>query len=197
MIQKQIKLVIYILEEIELSLPYNQLTPEYNAKFLQQFNSEKEIDILFDPNNCQTGETSNSNGNHKIEIYKSSQPVSGVLICFQENQMNDYEKNGSIFTLNGINNIRLSIGSSKFPHDKGIIIDSTKGYLEELYKLYCEFCMSFGHEPQMNYLDFKANPFMCFRTTKIQRNLISDGATIYLEFNKSNTTVYSVGMLLF
>ena len=46
------------IHDIELSLSYNQLNTEANASFLQQFNGDKEIDILFDSNNCQTGNTS-------------------------------------------------------------------------------------------------------------------------------------------
>ena len=179
------------LDDIELSLPYNQLNTEANTHFLEQFNGDREIDLVFDPNRCQTGNTSNTSGEHTIEIVKSTQPVSGVLICFTGNQMNDYKQNGAVFTLNEITEFQLMIGTHKFPHDKPIIIDTTNGYLQELYKLYCEFCLSFGHEPQMNYLEYKANPFIAIRTTKQQRNLISDGATIYMKFKKSGTTVYT------
>ena len=179
------------LDEIELSLPYNQLNTEANTDFLKQFNSDKEIDLLFDPNTCQTGNTSNTTGEHTIEIMKSSQPVSGVLICFTGNQMNTYKENGGVFTLNEITEFQLTIGTHKFPHDKPILIDTGNGFVHELYKLYCEFCLSYGHEPQMNYLEYKANPFIAIRTTKQQRNLISDGATIYMKFKKSGTTVYT------
>ena len=79
------------LDDIELSLPYNQLNTEANTHFLEQFNGDKEIDLVFDPNRCQTGKTSNTSGEHTIEIVKSTQPVSGVLICFTGNQMNDYK----------------------------------------------------------------------------------------------------------
>ena len=179
------------LDDIELSLPYNQLNTEPKTKFLEQFNQNKEIDLVFDPNNCQTGNTSNTIGEHTIEIVKSTQPVSAVLICFTGNQMNDYEQNGAVFTLNEITEFRLSIGTHKFPHDQPIIIDTTNGFLQELYKLYCEFCLSFGHEPQMSYIEYKANPFIAIRTTKQERNLIADGATIHMKFRKSGTTVYT------
>ena len=179
------------LDDIELSLPYNQLNTEANASFLQQFNSDKEIDLVFDTNRCQTGNTSNTVGEHTIEIVKATQPVSGVLICFTGNQMNDYKQNGAVFTLDEIKEFQLTIGTHKFPYDKAILIDTANGFLQELYKLYCEFCLSFAHEPQMNYLEFKANPFITIRTTKQQRNLISDGATISMRFKKSGTTVYT------
>ena len=158
---------------------------------MEQFNGDREIDLVFDPNRCQTGNTSNTAGEHTLEIVKSTQPVSGVLICFTGNQMNDYKQNGAVFTLNEITEFQLMIGTHKFPHDKPIIIDTANGFLQELYKLYCEFCSSFGHEPQMNYLEYKANPFIAIRTTKQQRNLISDGATIYMKLKKSGTTVYT------
>ena len=179
------------LDDIELSLPYNQLNTEANARFLQQFNSDKEIDLLFDTNRCQTGNTSNTVGEHTIEIVKATQPVSGVLICFTGNQMNDYKQNSAVFTLDEIKEFQLTIGTHKFPYDKAILIDVTNGFLQELYKLYCEFCLSFAHEPQMNYLEFKVNPFIAIKTTKQQRNLISDGATISMRFKKSGTTVYT------
>ena len=179
------------LDDIELSLPYNQLNTEANARFLQQFNSNKEIDLLFDTNRCQTGNTSNTVGEHTIEIVKATQPVSGVLICFTGNQMNDYKKNSAVFTLDEIKEFQLTIGTHKFPYDKAILIDVTNGFLQELYKLYCEFCLSFAHEPQMNYLEFKVNHFFAIKTTKQQRNLISDGATISMRLKKSGTTVYT------
>ena len=60
------------------------------------------------------------------------------------------------------------IGTHLF--DKAIIIDTENVFLQELYKLYCEFCLSFGHEPQINYLEYKINPLISIRTTKQQRN---------------------------
>ena len=143
--------------------------------------------MLFDTNRCQTGNTSNTVGEHTIEIVKATQPVSGILICFTGNQMNDYKQNSAVFTLNKIKEFQLTIGTHKFPYDKAILIDATNGFLQKLYKLYCEFCLSFAHEPQMNYLEFKANPFIAIKTTKQQRNLISDGATISMWFKKSGT----------
>ena len=133
---------------------------------------------MFDPNRCQIGNTSNTAGEHIIEIVRSSRPVSGVLICFTGNQTNDHKQNGAIFTLNEITDFQLMLGTHKFPHDRAIVIDTTNGFLQELYRLYCEFCLTFGYEPQMNYLEYKASPFIAIRTTKQQRNLISDGATI-------------------
>ena len=92
---------------------------------MEQFNGDREIDLVFDPNRCQTGNTSNTAGEHTIEIVKSTQPVSGVLICFTGNQMNDYKQNGAVFTLNEITEFQLMIGTHKFPHDKPIIIDTS------------------------------------------------------------------------
>ena len=173
------------LDDIGLSLPYNQLNTEVNTHFLQQFNSDKEIDLMFDTNRCQTGNTTNTVGEHTI---KATQPVSGVLICFTGNQMNDYS---AVFMLDKIKEFQLTIGMHKFLYDKAILVDAANRFLQELYKLYCEFCLSFAHEPQMNYLEFKVNPFIAIKTTKQQRNLISDGATISMWFKKSGTAVYT------
>ena len=162
------------LDDIELSLPYNQLNTEANAHFLQQFNSDKEIDLLLDTNRCQTGNTTNTVGEHTIEIVKATQPVSGVLICFTGNQMNEYKQNSAVFTLDEIKEFQLTIGMhTSFRMTKLFSVDAANGFLQELYKLYCEFCLSFAHEPQMNYLEFKANPFITIKTIKQQRNLIS------------------------
>ena len=90
----KVSLYIYIYTAV-----YNQLNTEVNANFLQQFNKDKEIDLLFDPNSCQTGNTSNTACDHTIEITRSNQPVSGALIRFTGNQMNDYNQNGAVMKL--------------------------------------------------------------------------------------------------
>ena len=111
----------------------NYLYPIIN--FLEQFNGDKEIDLMFDPNRCQTGNTSNTAGELTIEIVRSSQHVSGVLVCFIENQMKDYKQNGAVFTLDEMIEFQLMIGTHKFPFNKVIIIDTANGFLQELYKL--------------------------------------------------------------
>ena len=77
------------------------------------------------------------------------------------------KKNGtlSVFTLDKIKEFQLTIGTHKFQYNKAILVDAANGFLQELYKLYCEFCLSFAHQPQMNYLEFKVNPFIAIRTT--------------------------------
>ena len=49
-----------------------------------------------------------------------------------------------------------------YPNNKPMEIDITKKYFQEAYKSYSDCCfMISGHEPQMSYLEFKENPFIC------------------------------------
>ena len=178
-----------IIKKINLKVPLNELNSEPQKTFESQFNSNKEVDILYNGINTYSG-TVSGNGAKTILVTTATQPPELIVLVFQSTTY-EYNDNSGLFKTGDISQIELRIGNTqKYPVNP-MKINIAERYYEEMYKQYSYTCKIYGNEPLLSYVEFKNNyPMYVFPTQKQDRDVFSVGATINLYINKTTPTEY-------
>ena len=158
-------------------------------KFESQFNSNKEVDIIYNGINTYSG-TVSGNGAKTILVTTATQTPELIVLVFQSTTY-EYNDNSGLFKTGDISQIELRIGNTqKYPVNL-MKINIAERYYEEMYKQYSYTCKIYGNEPLLSYVEFKDNyPMYVFPTQKQDRDVFSAGATTNLFINKTTATEY-------
>jgi hypothetical protein len=182
---------------LQLNIPLNELNDDYKFTYLNQFNHNKEIDILYNQRFYYFGTTDNSSGQKSLHITTSNQPPELVVICFTPVTAYEYEANNSLFSNGEISKCQLQIGSSqRYPNNNPLLIDRAAGFHEQTYKNYIKACKSNLIDPMLSYLEFRLlYPMYVFETNKQDIDLWSNCISVNIHIHKDTATQFNYHVL--